>query len=62
MNKIMNNSTKVSDLKEEEEKLRIQARKIMKQKNADVIKRPTHLFMHDKGITKIVSILLHLAY
>ncbi|XP_075985423.1 jumonji domain containing 7 [Anticarsia gemmatalis] len=53
LNKIMNNASKLADLKETEDKLRKQAKKLMRQKHADALKRPTHLFMHDKGITKI---------
>lgn len=51
----MNNLPKLSDLKLSEEKMRKQAKKILRQKNLEILKRPTHLFMHEKSLSKIVS-------
>lgn len=49
---------KIESSKEIEAHLRKQARKIVRQKNGDAIKRPTHLFMHEKDLTEIVSFFL----
>lgn len=46
---------KIESSKDIEENLRKQAKKIVRQKNADALKRPTHLFMHEKDLTEIVS-------
>ena len=51
----MNKTPKLNDLKENEEKLRIQAKHLIRQKTSDILKKQTHLFMHEKGLTKIVS-------
>lgn len=51
----MNKTPKLTDLKENEEKLRKQAKYLVRQKTSDILKKQTHLFMHEKGITKIVS-------
>lgn len=45
---------KLESVKEFEVKLRKQARRIINKKNAEDIKRPTHLFMHEKNLTAIV--------
>lgn len=57
LNKVMKKSTTLADLKDSEDKLRKQAKKIIRQKNSDALKRPTHLFMHEKRLTKIVCTL-----
>lgn len=48
--------TKLSALKESEDILRKQAKKIARLRNKETFKRPTHLFMHEKCLTSIVSI------
>lgn len=52
------NVIKLESSKEIEENLRKQAKKIVQQKNADALKRPTHLFMHEKELTEIASRIL----
>lgn len=51
----MNKTPKLTDLKESEEILRKQVKTILRQKTSEVLKKQTHLFMHEKGIFKIVS-------
>ncbi|XP_052741408.1 uncharacterized protein LOC112056946 [Bicyclus anynana] len=48
----MENKDKVSYIDQNESNLRKQARKMVKQKQL-FTKRPTHLFMHEKGLTEI---------
>ncbi|KAG6464089.1 hypothetical protein O3G_MSEX014266 [Manduca sexta] len=43
----------IIDIKENERKLRKEAKKIIKQRTIEVLKRPTHLFMHEKNLIKI---------
>lgn len=53
----MSSASKLADLKRNEENLRKEAKKIVKQRNIIPNKnRPTHLFMHEKCITQIVCI------
>lgn len=47
------------DIKENEENLRKQAKKIVSKKNLEVYRRQTHLFMHEKNLTEIVSDYYH---
>ncbi|XP_028161524.1 uncharacterized protein LOC114353656 [Ostrinia furnacalis] len=49
----MTSVTKLSSLKESEEILRKQAKKLARQRNKDSFKRPTHLFIHEKCLTNI---------
>ncbi|KAL0811911.1 hypothetical protein ABMA28_009324 [Loxostege sticticalis] len=49
----MTSVTKLAALKESEETLRKQAKKLARQRNKDTFKRPTHLFMHEKCLTCI---------
>lgn len=49
------NTSKLTDLKENEEKIRKQAKKLLRQKTSEILKKQTHLFMHEKSLTKIVS-------
>ncbi|PZC74663.1 hypothetical protein B5X24_HaOG207382 [Helicoverpa armigera] len=49
----MNKTPKLSELKQSEERMRTQAKKILRQKSSDILKKQTHLFMHDKCLTKI---------
>lgn len=45
-----------ADVIEDEKILRRQAKKMTKQKiGQDIIKRSTHIFMHEKGLVDIVS-------
>lgn len=44
------------ELKENDEKLRKYAKKILNQKNIHFNKKRTHLFMHEKNLSKIVCI------
>ncbi|KAH9637386.1 hypothetical protein HF086_011999 [Spodoptera exigua] len=47
------NNAKLADLKENEEKIRNQAKKLLRQKTSEMLKKQTHLFMHEKNLTKI---------
>lgn len=57
-------SNKLESAQEVEAKLRKQARRIINKKHAEAIKRPTHLFLHEKNLTAIVrfSYLLYLPH
>ncbi|CAH1640672.1 unnamed protein product [Spodoptera littoralis] len=48
----MNNS-KLTNLKENEDKIRKQAKKLLRQKTSEILKKQTHLFMHEKSLTKM---------
>ncbi|XP_073962621.1 jumonji domain containing 7 [Choristoneura fumiferana] len=48
----MDSATKSAELKQSEEELRKQAKRIIRKKQGDQ-KRPTHLFMHEKCLTEI---------
>ncbi|XP_072948049.1 uncharacterized protein JMJD7 [Epargyreus clarus] len=50
--KLMENATKLAELKQNEAQLRKQARKILKQK-LNQAERQTHLFMYEKSLTEI---------
>lgn len=51
----MTSVTKLSTLKDNEDTLRKEAKKIARKRNKETFKRPTHLFMHEKCLTSIVS-------
>lgn len=54
--KIMETIGKLSeDVMASEESLKKQAKKIILRRNGNAIKRPTHLFMHEKCLAEIVS-------
>lgn len=50
----MDSAAKSSDIKQSEEELRKHAKRIIRKKQGGP-KRPTHLFMHEKCLTEIVS-------
>lgn len=59
--KVMESALKLLHLKQNEDNLRKEAKKIVRQRTPGN-KRTTHLFMHEKCLTEIVSIYMNYLY